>query len=1127
VISDANGNVRIPVVSSSLFKGQYILTATNPASPSQIGLISISNSDPTAINEIVMPVLRTVSGRLLHADGTPAPGVEVKWTADAVPWSYQATVATRSALDGSYSLQVSAIPGLLWVSSPGGPYAAGPDVSRNLPQGFHAGGALAPDAGDRVIDLTLPRFKEVTLTAIDEETGAGLSGALIESTNRNSYCQAGFGANNYSLFPGATPSKVSSGCMFHLGTFSGRYLATDSNGVVKVTLVDSNTFASNYTFTATHPLDRGRMGSKTFSIATNGSNQQISVLGKTTVTGIAKMPNGVPVKDLVVTWTPDSWAWTGGGTATTRTDEFGRYTIKVAPGGGTLWVSTPSRPTGIGQPVLVPTPTMPFGFIMGGGLTVGTVELVKDLNIPEMRTVEIQVVDAYSLDPVPGAEVRAQHQTRYACEIPQTNSSGRPVRSHVPFEGMTTSRITHNLTFGCEFWSGSWNSNASLTTDAQGKTSITLVSDALYRADYQLNAVHGLDAARRTSISFRANDSIGIQTMVLPGTPSKPERPTAIPDTDEVTLSWHEPWNGGANIDYYRVYQALDTDGPYETVNTGTCAGEVNPTWRSCVVGGLTAGTRYYFAIVAHNIVGYGDRATISVATLQEESVQLAPVMPSPTPTPTPTPSAEVTPEPTPVPTRSAEQTPTPTPTPTVEVTPTPTPSAAPAPEPTPTPAPAPAPVPMSSAVNDSSTRDYGLVHQISVLANDTAGSSDHPLAADSVKLCAIDNPETPEMNESEAPGSCTLSTVSVIGKGLFTVASNGTVRFEAVRGFTGESANAVKYQVTDGLGRIVGAEISVTVTPPAAPTANPDNSTGPYDNLQAMLVTANDTAGAGSQLVTSSLSLSCAGITGCVLSEGIANVAGQGAFSINSIDSTVVFDPASDFSGAATAIIYNVWDVTGQRATSTYTPTVEPQPAPVVQPTPITSPTPEPVVEPSPSTSPTPTPEPTVDPTPEPAPAPMPAPAPPTEPTPTPEPVVQPTPDPIVEPSPEPIVDSTPRQVVPVEGPRQAVGEMQQNSVEKIVYVPMAPRKTETFASVKSALTFGAVLSEAGLTTSSKQTVKIKVSKASQKVCKVSGKSIKTLSKGTCFVQVSVMPKAKNKKAIAPVTKSWVINVS
>ena len=1140
--SDANGVVRIPVISSSLYKGQYSLTAVNPASPSQVGLITISNSDPNTVNELVMPALRKVSGKLLHADGTPAPGVTVQWTADALPWSYSSNVETRSGLDGSYSLSIAPVPGMLWIETPRAPYAASSDVSRNLPPGFNAGGDLPASTADQVVDLTLPKFKDITFSVKDELTGQPLPGAQIESTVRNQRCQTPHFSGrpgNYALFPGAERSKITNGCMFFFGTFGGNRLATNSNGEVKFTVIDWDVFKSPYTFTATHPTDTGRMGTKTFSLSTDSSNQEIVVLGKSAISGVAKLPNGQVVKNLRVIWTPDSWVWAGEGSATAVTDEFGRYTLRAAPGPGTLWVSTPTRAPGSGPVIPQSDPPMPPGFQVGGSLTLGTTDIVKDLNLPPVRTVEFQVVDAYSLDPVPNALLRPNAPTSFDCETPQTNSLGRLYRTYTLFDTALTSRIQNN----CRFWSGTWNSNSQVMADATGKATITMIDDALFRNQYEVTSFHNLDAARRASVTFRATESVGLQTIVLPGTPSRPERPSAIPDTDEVTLSWHEPWNGGAFIDYYRVYQSLDTDGPYETVNTGTCAGEINPTWRSCVVGGLTAGTRYYFAIVAHNIVGYGDRATISVATLQEESVQLAPVMPSPTPTPTPTvapapsptptPSAEVTPEPTPVPTRSAEQTPTPTPTPTpeptVEVTPTPTPtpSAAPAPEPTPTPAPAPAPVPMSSAANDSSTRDYGLVHQISVLANDTAGSSDHPFAADSVKLCAIDNPETAEMNESEAPGSCTLSTVSVIGKGLFTVASNGTVRFEAVRSFTGEAASAVKYQVTDGLGRIIGAEISVAVTPPPAPTANPDNSTGPYDNLQAMLVTANDTAGAGSQLVSSSLSLSCAGINGCVLSEGIANVAGQGAFSINSIDGTVVFDPASDFSGTATAISYNVWDVTGQRASSTYTPTVEPQPAPVTQPTPVTSPTPEPVVAPSPSSSPTPTPEPTVDSTPAPAPAPMPAPAPPAEPTPTPEPVVQPTPDPVVAPSPEPTVDSTPRQVVPVEGPRQAVGEMQQNSVDKIVHVPMAPRKTQTFTGVKSAVSFGAVLSEAGLTTSSKQTLKIKVSKASQKVCKVSGKSIKTLSKGTCFVQVSVTPKAKHKKTIAPVTKSWVINVS
>jgi CshA-type fibril repeat protein len=682
---------------------------------------------------------------------------------------------------------------------------------------------------------------------------------------------------------------------------------------------------------------------------------------------------------------------------------------------------------------------------------------------------------------------------------------------------------------GCRFWDGTWNSSTALIADAQGMASVTVIDDALFFSNYQVNAIHSLDAARRASTTFRADSNVGLQTLVLPGTPSKPERPTAIPDTDEVTLSWHEPWNGGANIDYYRVYQSLDTDGPYETVNTGTCAGEVNPTWRSCVVGGLTAGTRYYFAIVAHNIVGYGDRAMISVATLPEDDVQLTPVMPSPTPTPTP--SVAPTPTPTPTPTPSAEPAPQPTPTPTVEVTPTPspsptdevtptpiptptptpTPSAAPAPSPTPTPAPA--PVPPTTASSDASTRDYGQPHLISVLANDTAGSSDHPLAADSVKLCAIDNPETPEMNESEAPGSCTLSTVSVIGKGLFTVASNGTVRFEAVRSFTGEAASAVKYQVTDGLGRTAGASISVTVTPPAAPTANPDRSSGAHDTLQTMLVTANDTAGAGSELLTSTLSLSCAGVNDCVLSEGVATVSGQGAYSINALDGKVVFDPSSDFSGTAPAITYNVWDVTGQRASSTYTPTVDALPTPVVTPTPSPSVTPEPSASPEPVVTPSPsaTPEPSATPGPTPEPAPIP----------TPEVVVPPT----LEPQPE--VSPVPRITVPVAGPKPAVGAMQSDAPANTVYVPMKVRPVQSLAAVKSAASFASILRDAELSVSTKQTLKITVSKSSKKVCRVSGKSIRTLTAGTCNVQIAILPKSKFKKEIAPVKKAWVIKVS
>jgi hypothetical protein len=117
------------------------------------------------------------------------------------------------------------------------------------------------------------------------------------------------------------------------------------------------------------------------------------------------------------------------------------------------------------------------------------------------------------------------------------------------------------------------------------------------------------------------------------------------------------------------------------------------------------------------------------------------------------------------------------------------------------------------------------------------------------------------------------------------------------------------------------------------------------------------------------------------------------------------------------------------------------------------------------------------------------------------------------------------PKITIPPDAPRAAVGVIQREPRES--FVPTQIRKTQTNDAGKSSLSFARVLGDAGLTTSSKQTVKMKVSKSSKKVCKVSGKSIKTLSKGMCIVQVSVMPKAKHKKTIAPVTKSWVINVS
>jgi hypothetical protein len=155
--------------------------------------------------------------------------------------------------------------------------------------------------------------------------------------------------------------------------------------------------------------------------------------------------------------------------------------------------------------------------------------------------------------------------------------------------------------------------------------------------------------------------------IYVPGTPSRPERPSAIPLETSIELTWDEPWDGGAFIDYYNVAISNEEHGSFVPVEHGSCAGNIPPTHRSCTVTNLTPGTQYYFAIVAHNRVGYSEPTVYAAATSFTVEV---------TPEPTPTPSVEVTPEPAPEPTRSVEQNPSPTPS--VDVTPTPTPTTAP-----------------------------------------------------------------------------------------------------------------------------------------------------------------------------------------------------------------------------------------------------------------------------------------------------------------------------------------------------------------------------------------------------------------------------------------------------------------
>ncbi|MFJ9313861.1 Ig-like domain-containing protein, partial [Pimelobacter simplex] len=106
----------------------------------------------------------------------------------------------------------------------------------------------------------------------------------------------------------------------------------------------------------------------------------------------------------------------------------------------------------------------------------------------------------------------------------------------------------------------------------------------------------------------------------------------------------------------------------------------------------------------------------------------------------------------------------------------------------------------------------------------------------------------------------------------------------------------------------------------PVGPAAHPDESSGPQGVPQSVAPLANDEAGDDSApLDPDSLTL---------LDEDgnptdSVTVAGEGTYTVE--DGKLVFTPEPQFTGTATPVDYQIADVNGATARSTYTPTIEP----------------------------------------------------------------------------------------------------------------------------------------------------------------------------------------------------------
>jgi large repetitive protein len=175
-------------------------------------------------------------------------------------------------------------------------------------------------------------------------------------------------------------------------------------------------------------------------------------------------------------------------------------------------------------------------------------------------------------------------------------------------------------------------------------------------------------------------------------------------------------------------------------------------------------------------------------------------------------------------------------------------------------------------------------------------------------------------INDSSAPGTILISssldldpntpgkqtTFTVTGQGTFSSDPSGKVTFTPVAGFVGTAT--IPYTIKDNLGQVSNqANIAVTINPPGAPVATPDEATTPFNTAVTLPVPSNDSAASGTSINPNSIDLD-PGVSG---QQTTKTVPGQGTFTLNP-DGTVTFTPVTGFVGSS-SIPYTIKDALGQ----------------------------------------------------------------------------------------------------------------------------------------------------------------------------------------------------------------------
>jgi uncharacterized repeat protein (TIGR02059 family) len=217
--------------------------------------------------------------------------------------------------------------------------------------------------------------------------------------------------------------------------------------------------------------------------------------------------------------------------------------------------------------------------------------------------------------------------------------------------------------------------------------------------------------------------------------------------------------------------------------------------------------------------------------------------------------------------------------------------------------------------------QSINVVDNVTGNAGDDVAANGATLDATSVKIsCAS------AANCSETIVNNVVTAVTIANQGTYTVdTATGVVTFDPLDTFTGQ-ATPVTYTVSDNLGQTATSTYTPTVSPPAPPTADPETTTGSKGVAQTTdLLVGDSTSDPSITLVPSSVRLCPATTTApqtstaCTLTT--LTVAGVGTYTV--VDGVMTFTPEANYVGTPPAVVYQVTDSLGAKASSTYIPTV------------------------------------------------------------------------------------------------------------------------------------------------------------------------------------------------------------